>query len=126
MFVGPSRCGKATTLTVINHLVEPTSDTSRIEGRSLEGVPVHELRRGIRVVIQQLGFFPHQSIRQNIAAVPGLIDYDKANLNEHVDERTEPVSLSKLVGMDGEDPELVVSERLREVGIVKKDREQPS
>lgn len=77
VFVGPSGCGKTTTLKTINRLVEPTSGTIRIDGRSVEDMPVHELRRGIGHVIQQIGLFPHRTIRQNIGTVPGLLDWDK-------------------------------------------------
>ena len=93
VFVGPSGCGKTTTLKMINRLVEPTSGTIRIEGRSVEDVPVHELRRGIGYVIQQIGLFPHRTVRQNIGTVPGLLDWDKARINERVDELTELVAL---------------------------------
>lgn len=93
VFVGPSGCGKTTTLKMINRLVEPTSGTIRIEGKSVEDVPVHELRRGIGYVIQQIGLFPHRTIRQNIGTVPGLLDWDKGRINERVDELAELVAL---------------------------------
>jgi len=93
VFVGPSGCGKTTTLKMINRLVEPTSGTINIDGRSVESVPVHELRRGIGYVIQQIGLFPHRTIRQNIATVPGLLDWDKTKINERVDELTDLVAL---------------------------------
>ena len=93
VFVGPSGCGKTTTLKMINRLVEPTSGTIRIDGRSVESVPVHELRRGIGYVIQQIGLFPHRTIRQNIGTVPGLLDWDKTKIKERVDELTELVAL---------------------------------
>ena len=93
VFVGPSGCGKTTTLKMINRLIEPTSGTIKIEGRSVESVPVHELRRGIGYVIQQIGLFPHRTIRQNIATVPGLLDWDKARIDERVDELTGLVAL---------------------------------
>jgi osmoprotectant transport system ATP-binding protein len=47
VFVGPSGCGKTTTLKMINRLIEPTWGTIKIDGQSVEAVPVHELRRGI-------------------------------------------------------------------------------
>jgi osmoprotectant transport system ATP-binding protein len=93
VFVGPSGCGKTTTLKMINRLIEPTSGTIRIDGQSVESVPVHELRRGIGYVIQQIGLFPHRTIRQNIGTVPGLLDWDKAQINERVDELTGLVAL---------------------------------
>jgi osmoprotectant transport system ATP-binding protein len=93
VFVGPSGCGKTTTLKMINRLIEPTSGTIKIEGRSVESVPVHELRRRIGYVIQQIGLFPHRTIRQNMATVPGLLDWDKVRINERVDELTDLVAL---------------------------------
>ena len=93
VFVGPSGCGKTTTLKMINRLIEPSSGTINIDGRSVESVPVHELRRGIGYVIQQIGLFPHRTIRQNIATVPGLLDWDRARINERVDELTDLVAL---------------------------------
>ena len=93
VFVGPSGCGKTTTLKMINRLVEPTSGTIRIDGRFADAVPVHELRRGIGYVIQQIGLFPHRTIRQNMATVPGLLNWDKKRIAERVDELADLVAL---------------------------------
>jgi len=93
VFVGPSGCGKTTTLKMINRLIEPTSGSIRIDGQSAEAVPVHELRRGIGYVIQQIGLFPHRTIRQNMATVPGLLNWDKERIAERVDELAELVAL---------------------------------
>jgi osmoprotectant transport system ATP-binding protein len=93
VFVGPSGCGKTTTLKMINRLIEPTSGAIQIDGRSADSVPVHELRRGIGYVIQQIGLFPHRTIRQNMATVPGLLKWDKARIAERVDELAELVAL---------------------------------
>jgi osmoprotectant transport system ATP-binding protein len=93
VLVGPSGCGKTTTLKMINRLIEPTSGTIKIEGRSVESVPVHELRRRIGYVIQQIGLFPHRTIRQNIATVPGLLGWDKERIDARVDELTDLVAL---------------------------------
>jgi osmoprotectant transport system ATP-binding protein len=93
VLVGPSGCGKTTTLKMINRLVEPTSGTIRIDGRSIDAVPVHELRRGIGYVIQQIGLFPHRTIRQNMATVPGLLDWDKKRIAQRVDELADLVAL---------------------------------
>ncbi len=93
VFVGPSGCGKTTTLKMINRLVEPTSGTIRIDGRSIDAVPVHKLRRGIGYVIQQIGLFPHRTIRQNMATVPGLLDWDKKRIAQRVDELADLVAL---------------------------------
>jgi osmoprotectant transport system ATP-binding protein len=117
VFVGPSGCGKTTTLKMINRLIEPTSGTIRIDGQSVETVPVHELRRGIGYVIQQIGLFPHRTIRQNIATVPGLLDWDRAKINERVDELTDLVALDPLI-LDRYPAELSGGQRQR-VGVAR-------
>ncbi|MEN8113868.1 MAG: ATP-binding cassette domain-containing protein [Actinomycetota bacterium] len=93
VFVGPSGCGKTTTLKMINRLIEPTSGSIRIEGEPADAVPVHELRRGIGYVIQQIGLFPHRTIRQNIGTVPSLLDWEKDRIDERVEELADLVAL---------------------------------
>jgi len=59
-------------------------------------MPLHELRRGIGYVIQQVGLFPHRTIAANIATVPALLGWDKARTTARVEE------LCALVGLDPE------------------------
>jgi osmoprotectant transport system ATP-binding protein len=96
VLVGPSGCGKTTTLKMINRLVEPTSGRLWVLGEDVTDQPVHELRRQIGYVIQQIGLFPHKTIAENIATVPKLLGWDKARTKARVDELTE------LVGLDPE------------------------
>ena len=53
-----------------------------------------ELRRGIGYVIQNVGLFPHQSVRANVATVPKLLGWDRGRTRKRVDE------LLELVGLD--------------------------
>ena len=57
-------------------------------------MPAHELRRRIGYVIQQIGLFPHRSVRRNIGVVPELLGWDKARIRARCDE------LADLVGLD--------------------------
>jgi osmoprotectant transport system ATP-binding protein len=91
--VGPSGCGKTTTLKMINRLIEPTSGSIELFGTDVRSLPVHELRRGIGYVIQQAGLFPHRTVSANIATVPKLLGWDKARIQERVDELVELVGL---------------------------------
>ncbi len=84
--VGPSGCGKTTTLKMINRLIEPTSGTIRVLGRDQTELPVHELRRTIGYVIQQIGLFPHRTVAANVGVVPGLLGWPKARIAERVAE----------------------------------------
>ncbi len=92
--VGPSGCGKTTTLKMINRLVEPSSGRIEVDGRDVMSIPPHELRRSIGYVIQQVGLFPHRTIGQNIATVPGLLGWDQPRVDARVAE------LIELVGLD--------------------------
>lgn len=92
--VGPSGCGKTTTLKMINRIIEPTSGTIWVDGVEATATEPHLLRRSIGYVIQQIGLFPHRTIRQNIGTVPDLLDWDEARTDERINE------LIELVGMD--------------------------
>ncbi|MFL6073050.1 MAG: ABC transporter ATP-binding protein [Mycobacteriales bacterium] len=94
VLVGPSGCGKSTTLKMINRLIEPTSGRIILQGEDVtRGDPV-KLRRRIGYVIQQVGLFPHQNVRANVATVPRLLGWSRARLNDRVDE------LLSLVGLE--------------------------
>jgi osmoprotectant transport system ATP-binding protein len=94
MFVGPSGCGKTTSLKMINRLIEPTSGSIKIAGEDIHAKDDDELRRHIGYVIQGGSLFPHMTVRQNIALVPGLLGWGKQRTAERVDE------LLELVGLD--------------------------
>jgi osmoprotectant transport system ATP-binding protein len=95
-FVGPSGCGKTTTLKMINRLIEPTSGVIEVLGRDQGEYPVHQLRRQIGYVIQQIGLFPHRTVAANVGTVPRLLGWDKARIARRIDE------LVELVGLDPE------------------------
>ncbi len=93
VLVGPSGCGKTTTLKMINRLIEPTSGSIVVAGREITDQPAHELRRSIGYVIQQIGLFPHRTIRQNIATVPALLGWDKQKVAARISELVELVDI---------------------------------
>jgi molybdopterin-binding protein len=62
--LGPSGSGKSTLLQAILGVLPLQSGRLRLNGADLAGVPIE--RRGIGYVPQQLGLFPHLSVRQNI------------------------------------------------------------
>ena len=92
--VGPSGCGKSTTLKMVNRLIEPTSGRIFLDGTDVTDADPVELRRGIGYVIQQVGLFPHQTIATNVATVPSLLGWSKA------DARARALELMELVGLD--------------------------
>ena len=71
--VGPSGCGKSTTLKMINRLIEPTTGRIEVDGEDVTDIDAVQLRRRMGYVIQQIGLFPHQTIRANVATIPRLL-----------------------------------------------------
>ncbi len=93
--IGPSGCGKTTLLRCINRLNDITEGRIFIDDKDSDSVnPVH-LRRGIGYVIQQIGLFPHMTIRKNINIVPKLIGME---MNQAYTDRIN--ELMHLVSLD--------------------------
>ena len=65
--VGKSGSGKSTLLKTINRLVEPTAGRVEINGEDVTSPDVHQLRRGIGYIFQNIGLFPHMSVARNIS-----------------------------------------------------------
>jgi osmoprotectant transport system ATP-binding protein len=93
VLVGPSGCGKTTTMKMVNRLIEPTGGRITIDGRDVTDLPAVELRRGIGYVIQQVGLFPHLTIGENVAVVPGLLRWKADRVRARTDELLELVGL---------------------------------
>lgn len=92
--VGPSGCGKSTTLRMVNRLVEPSSGQILLSGKDVAGSDPVKLRRGIGYVIQHVGLFPHRTVAQNVATVPGLLGWDRRRTRERVAELLDLVGLN--------------------------------
>ena len=86
VLVGSSGCGKTTLLRMINRLVEPSAGRVLIEGVDTATLPAHLLRRRIGYAIQGHGLFPHRTVAQNIATVPRLLGWPRAQIDARVDE----------------------------------------
>jgi len=93
VLVGPSGCGKTTTMKMVNRLVEPTSGRVLLEGEDVAAMDKVQLRRRVGYVIQQVGLFPHQKVRDNVGTVPSLLGWDKRRIRTRVDELLELVGL---------------------------------
>lgn len=93
VLLGPSGCGKTTLLKMVNRLYEPDSGRIMIDGRDIHTLPVNDLRRQIGYVIQQVGLFPHMTIRNNIAVVPHLLGWGEERINARVDLLLELIGL---------------------------------
>ncbi|MFG1916504.1 ABC transporter ATP-binding protein [Micromonospora sp. NPDC048898] len=94
VLIGPSGCGKSTVLRMINRLIEPTAGRITLGDEDVTDADPVRLRRRIGYVIQNVGLFPHQTVRANVATVPGLLRWPKRQTRARVDE------LLDLVGLD--------------------------
>ncbi|MDI6842904.1 MAG: ABC transporter ATP-binding protein [Anaerosomatales bacterium] len=93
VLLGPSGAGKTTVLRCINRLIEPTSGRILVDGVDASTLDPVELRRSMGYVIQNVGLFPNMTIRENVAAVPRLLGWDKKRTAERVEEMLEAVGL---------------------------------
>ncbi|MFI4990849.1 MAG: ABC transporter ATP-binding protein [Solirubrobacterales bacterium] len=96
VLVGPSGSGKTTAMRLINRMISITGGDILLGGRSVLERDARELRREIGYVIQQTGLFPHQTVGENIATVPGLLGWPKRRIATRVHE------LIELIGLDPE------------------------
>jgi len=118
MFVGPSGCGKTTTMKMINKLIHPSSGTILIDGRDIETVDTIELRLGIGYIIQDIGLFPHMTVGENIAVVPGELGWKKDRIGARIDELLELVELDPRVFRNKKPNELSGGQKQR-VGVAR-------
>jgi osmoprotectant transport system ATP-binding protein len=116
--VGPSGCGKSTTLKMINRLIEPTTGRIELDGDDVTGMDAVQLRRRIGYVIQQIGLFPHQTIRANVATVPRLLGWDKKRTNARIDELLHTMGLDPATFADRYPSQLSGGQRQR-VGVAR-------
>lgn len=93
--IGSSGCGKTTLLKMINALLVPDEGEILINGKNIAEMDKINLRRNIGYAIQEVGLFPHMSVRKNIAYVPGL-----SKRWSREEEKQESEKLAEMVGLD--------------------------
>ncbi len=93
VLIGPSGCGKSTTLRMINRLLAPTRGRITIEGEDITISRPEDLRRRMGYAIQNVGLFPHMTVSQNIAVVPGLLRWNRDRIRRRIDELLDLLNL---------------------------------
>jgi osmoprotectant transport system ATP-binding protein len=94
VLLGRSGSGKTTLLKLINGMLLPSKGEILVQDRSTIAWDPIRLRRGIGYVIQDAGLFPHFTVAENVALVPGLEAWDPTRIASRVEE------MLQLVGLD--------------------------
>ncbi|MCT4632733.1 MAG: ABC transporter ATP-binding protein [Firmicutes bacterium] len=118
VLIGPSGCGKTTTMKMINKLIDSTEGSIKINGTPIENQNPVQLRRNIGYVIQQIGLFPHMTIKENVALVPKLKKIDPEVYAEKVNELLEMVGLAPEIYANRYPKELSGGQQQR-VGVIR-------
>ena len=92
--LGPSGCGKNTTLRLVAGLEEPTSGQILIGGKDVSHTKPHE--RPVNTVFQSYALFPHMSVLENVAF--GLKQRKIADPLKRASEALDLVQLGHLAG----------------------------
>jgi NitT/TauT family transport system ATP-binding protein len=87
--VGPTGCGKSTTLGLVAGLERPSDGTVRVDGRPVEGIP-----DGISFVFQSDALLPWKSVLANVALGPMFRGVRKKQAQEHAREWLRRVGLA--------------------------------
>jgi osmoprotectant transport system ATP-binding protein len=116
--LGRSGSGKTTLLKLINGLRFPSSGTLKIQDRSIGDWDLIQLRRSIGYVIQEVGLFPHLTVRENVCLVPQLENWPADRISSRYVEVLQSVSLSPSVYSNRYPRELSGGQRQR-VGVAR-------
>jgi osmoprotectant transport system ATP-binding protein len=91
--VGRSGAGKSTILKLINRLLVPDAGELLVQDRPVTAWDPFDLRRHIGYVLQDVGLFPHLTVRDNVGVVPRLLGWDAAKIASRVTDLLQLVGL---------------------------------
>ncbi|MCP1661705.1 MAG: ATP-binding cassette domain-containing protein [Methanocalculus sp. MSAO_Arc1] len=118
ILIGGSGSGKTTMLRMINRLIDPDSGSIAINGTETTTLDPIALRKNIGYVIQQIGLFPHMTIRDNIGLLPKIEGWSNDRIDERVRELLARVHLSPDLFMDRYPKELSGGQQQR-IGLAR-------
>lgn len=118
VLIGESGCGKTTTLKMINRLITQTSGEIYINNVNIKTMDVIELRRSMGYVIQQIGLFPHMTVKENVTLIAQIKKMDEKTINNQFQKLMNMVELNPEHFLDRYPTELSGGEQQR-VGFVR-------
>lgn len=86
--VGPTGCGKSTTLSLISGLQPPTTGTASVDGHPVQGIP-----EGLGYMFQTDAVLPWRSVLDNVAAGPRYRGASKSDARDKAREWVSKVGL---------------------------------
>lgn len=92
--VGASGCGKSTLLQLINGLLRPDVGEVRVFGQPLDYRDLPRLRRRIGYAVQQIGLFPHLTVRDNIAILAEREQWQRSRLRARIEQLLDMMDLA--------------------------------
>ncbi len=87
--VGPTGCGKSTTLTLVSGLERPSGGSVQVDGRPVKGITP-----GVGFVFQNDAVFPWKTVLDNVAAGPRFRGTSRKEANESARDWLRRVGLS--------------------------------
>jgi osmoprotectant transport system ATP-binding protein len=93
VLLGRSGSGKTTALKMINGMLFPTTGQVLVDGKPTTAWDPIRLRRRMGYVIQEVGLFPHFSVRDNIGLVPKLEGWSGVDIDRRVDLLLERIGM---------------------------------
>lgn len=97
VMLGASGCGKTTCLKLINRLENTTGGRILFKGEDIRNKELIPYRRNIGYVLQNMGLFPHMTVKQNLALLQEV---------EHIPEKRIEARNRELMEMIGLEAEL--------------------
>ncbi len=94
VLLGPSGCGKTTTLRMIAGLEEPDAGAILIDGRDVTAKPPRD--RGLAMVFQDYGLYPHMSAYENVAFPLRIAKCSREETTQRVNEIMERMGIGHL------------------------------
>lgn len=116
--LGTSGSGKTTTLKMMNRLLEPDTGQILLNGQALANTDAIALRRQMGYVVQQVGLFPHWTVKDNIATVPRLLGWEPSRIDQRVEELLDLIQLPAATFADRYPKELSGGQQQR-VGVAR-------
>mgnify|MGYP006302628519 CR=1 FL=1 len=118
VLLGESGCGKTTTLKMINRLIDLSDGIIEVEDVNVSEVDAVELRRSIGYVFQQVGLFPHLTVRENIGIGPTLLKWSESDRDQRVAELLDLMNLPSAEFADRDTAHLSGGQRQR-IGLAR-------